>query len=74
MMQRWWCVSMEASPHISISIWNKAKLLCNIFTWKWVFKKRISKLLGTPFGKNMETKDVNEFLIEQLKKNSNIDC
>jgi hypothetical protein len=37
------------------------------------FKKRISKLLGTPFGMNVETKDVNEFTIEQLKKISNID-
>jgi hypothetical protein len=52
---------------------NKAKLLPNISTWKWTLKKRISKLLGIPFGMNVETKDVNEFIIEQLKKNSNID-
>jgi hypothetical protein len=37
------------------------------------FKKRISKLLGTPFGMNVKTKYVNEFTIEQLEKNSNID-
>jgi hypothetical protein len=36
------------------------------------FKTKISKLLGIPFGMNVETKDVNEFIIEQLKKNSNI--
>jgi hypothetical protein len=48
---------------------NKAKLLPNIFIWKWASKKEFpnSKLLGTPFGKKMETKDVNEFLIKQLK-------
>jgi hypothetical protein len=38
------------------------------FTWKWILERKFSKLLCTPFGVDLETKDMDKFSIEQLKK------
>jgi len=37
-------------------------------TWKWILERKFFKLLGTPFAVDLETKNMDEFFKEQLKK------
>ena len=40
----------------------------NGYGWKWAEDGDLSKLLGTPFGLNLDTKDVDHFLYSKISK------
>ena len=40
----------------------------NGYGWQWVEEGDLSKLLGTPFGLNLDTKDVYQFLYSKISK------
>ena len=40
----------------------------NQFGWTWEEGGRVSKLLGTPFGLSIATNDLDEFLIDKIRK------
>ena len=35
--------------------------------WQWADEKDLSKLLGTPFGIDVDTEDIDSFLIKRVK-------
>jgi hypothetical protein len=45
-----------------------SSLGCNFYSEKWVDEGNMSKLLGTPFGFNLDINDVNEFLVGRFKE------
>ena len=38
------------------------------YNWKWAEEGDLSKLLGTPFGLNLDTKDIDQFLYNKIAK------
>ena len=38
------------------------------YKWKWTEEWDLAKLLGTPFGWNLNTKDVDHFLYSKISK------
>lgn len=38
------------------------------YGWKWVEEGDLSKLLGTPFGLNLNTHDADKFLYSKVSK------
>jgi len=39
------------------------------FKWKWAWEKKLSKLLGTPFGLGLEVDDVDRLIfLDKIKK------
>jgi hypothetical protein len=40
----------------------------NGYDWQWAEEGDLSKLLGTPFGLNLDTKDVDQFLYGKIAK------
>jgi hypothetical protein len=38
------------------------------FGWIWIEKGSLSKLLGTPFGLSVASKDIDQFLLDKVKK------
>lgn len=38
------------------------------YNWKWAEEGDLSKLLGTPFGLNLDTRDVDQFLYKKITK------
>lgn len=46
----------------------------NAFDWTWANEGDLSKLLGTPFGLNLDTKDVDAFLTAKIEKKLSYWC
>jgi len=42
------------------------------FRWKWAKDGELVKLLGVPFGLNLDTKEVDFFFLENYEKNLHI--
>lgn len=40
----------------------------NSYDWSWAQIGELSKLLGTPFGLELDTKNVDDFLVEKITK------
>ncbi len=38
------------------------------YYWKWAEERDVAELLGTPFGLNLETKDVDHLFYSKFKK------
>lgn len=38
------------------------------YNWQWAEEGDLSKLLGTPFGLNLKTRDVDQFLYAKISK------
>jgi hypothetical protein len=38
------------------------------FDFPWAIERNLSKLLGTPFGLNLHTPDIDTFLVEKVEK------
>ena len=38
------------------------------YNWKWAEEDELSKLLGTPFGLNLNTRNVDQFLYNKIAK------
>ena len=41
------------------------------YNWQWTTEGDLSKLFGTPFGLNLSTSDVDQFLYRIIAKKSN---
>lgn len=44
----------------------------NMYNWQWTEEENLSKLLGIPFGSNLNTKDVDNFLNQKIAKKTRL--
>jgi hypothetical protein len=43
-------------------------MVCALCKWRWREEGDVSKLLGTPFGIDVDTKNIGEFLVGRLRR------
>ncbi len=65
-------LSLDINWDKSLAYWyvkvkQKPKWL-ETFRWKWVGESNLSKLMGTSFELNVDTKEINQFLVNRLQK------
>lgn len=64
---------MEINWHKSCAYWidrlTPKPTWLKQYNWPWAEENKLSKLLGTPFGLNLQILDVYQFLIKKISKN-----